>query len=211
MSVLLRIDASARKDGSVSRAMADEFEARWREVNPEGRVIRRDLAVDAPPHLTADCILGFFTPEADRTAAQREAVRLSDEWVAELETADVVLVSSAMYNFAPPSALKAYVDQIVRYGRTFAYENGAYRGLLDARKVACVITANGGVYSEPAAQALDFHTPYLEMILRFIGFQTVEALRIEGATTDAAALERSREAARIKIKALAGRAPASVS
>ena len=73
----------------------------------------------------------------------------------ELAAADVVVIAAPMHNFGIPSALKAWIDHIVRPGRTFTYSDKGPRGLLEGKKVVLVL-ARGGIYSNGPMQPYDF-------------------------------------------------------
>lgn len=188
MPHLLRIDASVRVSGSRSRQLADHFEARWMHDLPERRVTRRDLAVRPPPHLDEATIDAF-----GGRLGRRDLTSLSEELVAELLGADEVLISTAMYNFGPPSPLKAYLDHVVRSERTFRADEGGYAGLLAGRR-AVVIVARGGVAQPDVAD--DFLTGYLRSILAFVGLGPIETIVVDGTATDGADLERRMTRAR---------------
>src|SRR5690606_13909082 len=88
MRTLLRIDASARTHGSHSRRLADEFERRWRQSHPDGRMLRRDLAVFEVPHLASETIAAFVSPEASGPPRPGSGAAISDELIEELSAAD---------------------------------------------------------------------------------------------------------------------------
>jgi len=84
-----------------------------------------------------------------------------------------------MYNFAIPSSLKAWIDQIVRMGKTFGYGPSGARGLLGNKKVI-VVTARGGAYEKGTpGEKLDFQEPYLRHIFGFIGVTDVTFIHAE--------------------------------
>ena len=56
----------------------------------------------------------------------------------------MVVIGAPMYNFSIPSSLKAWIDQIVRIGKTFGYRPNGPQGLLGEKRVV-VITSRGGV------------------------------------------------------------------
>ena len=153
MKTLLRIDASARIHGSHTRELADHFQSRWQELHPDGEVVRRDLAVEAVPHLSDEAIKAFHQP-----AAEGSEVALSDVLARELANADHLLIASPLYNLSVPSPLKAYIDHVVRAGITFETEEDGYRGLLQGT-AATLITARGGPGTP--GDAADFQTGYL--------------------------------------------------
>ena len=179
MSTLLQIDSSARREASVSRRLTARFVAQWRERHPGGRVIVRDLALDAPPHVDEPTIGAYFTPDDARTDAQRAALARSDALVDELMAAGTIVIGAPMYNFALPSSLKAWIDHVVRVGRTFSYGAEGPRGLVAGKRVV-VILSRGGVYSDGPAQAMDFQTGYLRSVLGFIGITDVAFIAAEG-------------------------------
>lgn len=131
MKTLLRIDSSSRFAGSHSRQLADSIETAWRSTHPGAKVIFRDLVATHIPHICEDTIEGFHTPEHTQDNRLKEATALSNLLISELKEADEILISSPLYNLCTPSRLKAWIDQVVRFGHTFTVdENGGYRGLL---------------------------------------------------------------------------------
>lgn len=190
-TVLLRIDASSRSQGSVSRRLADAIEAHWLAAHPQGRVQRRDLAAQPVPHIENDTIAGYYTPPADLTPALRAATALSDELIQELKSAHTVLIASPIYNFSMPSALKAWIDQIVRIGHTFAYEDGQFRGLVQGPRAVLALAYGAGGYQGPLA-AMDHLRPYLSQLLPFIGIADVRVIAAEATTAPQAEDEVAR-------------------
>jgi FMN-dependent NADH-azoreductase len=197
MPTLLRIDASARSDGSHTRALADRFQARWQAQHSQGVVIRRCLAGEPVPHLSDATIHAF--QQADPAASA--ATGLSDTLIDELRRADHVLISSPLYNLNVPSPLKAYFDHVVRAGLTFAAEAAGYRGLL-AGKRATVITARGGLKS--GGEADDFQSPYLKAILAFIGIAAVDVVALEGTAMAEPVRQKALACARQQVDRLFG-------
>lgn len=181
MKKLLRIDASPRGEHSLSKELADNFEKRWKEIHPTGKVIYRNLAEHSVPHLSFTTITAFYTSPSHLDEKQQQAISDSDELVSELKNADEILISSPLYNFNVPSNLKAYFDQVVRIGHTFAKnENGEQIGLLK-NTTATIITTKGGVYHGTAWSHNDFQEPYLKAILGYMGIKTKAAFSLEGA------------------------------
>ena len=122
MPRLLRIDSSSRREGSHSRQLADRVQAKWLQENPRGQVLVRDLASAPIPHISEATISAFFTPKQQHSVKSRKAAALSDELIGELLAADALLISVPIYNFSIPSALKAYIDHVVRIDHTFAFD-----------------------------------------------------------------------------------------
>lgn len=203
MSRLLRIDASSRTAGSYSRALADAFEEAWRERFPQTELIRRDVVTEPIGHISSDTIAGFYMPATDLTGTLREAVALSDRLIAELSSADTLLISTPIYNFSIPSALKAYIDQIVRIGHTFAHDGKTFEGLVKGKR-AFVICAYGalGYRDEKLLAAYNFLEPYLRELLGFLGIGDTTFFAVEG-TTDAQAPARLEHARAEIVRAVA--------
>lgn len=175
MRTLLRLDASARHRGSYSRDLADHFEAGWTRVHDGGRIVRRDLAIDPPPHLDQATVAAFGAGPGDS-----KATSLSDLLIAELEAADDLLISSPLYNFGLPSPLKAYIDHVVRSGRTFRSGDDGAVGLLEG-KTACLVTARGGSVTPGVTD--DFQVPHLRAILGYIGISEVSTVTLHSTVT----------------------------
>jgi len=187
---ILRIDASPRVTGSVTRRLADHFEASWTARHPEDRFLRRDLANMRVPHLDEPTITGFYTPAEQMTEALRIATATSDTLIAELLAADALLIATPMYNFSVPSALKAWIDQVVRAGRTFTYDGVGFVGLVTGRP-AYVLSAYGvaGYGAGESLAAFNFLDPYLRGLLGFLGFTAIHGVGADGTAGDAAAVE----------------------
>lgn len=175
MNTLLQINASlAGADGQSSR-LADRFVADWLARHPDGRVVKRDLANDPVPHLTAQRFQALLSNPEARTAEQRAVTDYSDTLIAELRNADTIVFAVPMYNFSVPSTLRAYFDHIARAGVTFRYTANGPEGLLKGKQAFVFIT-RGGIYPNAA----DTQTPYLRQFLGFIGITDVKFVFAEG-------------------------------
>lgn len=203
-ATLLRIDASARIDGSHSRALGDAFEAAWHARRAQGQIIRRDLAREPLPQIDNLTIAGFYTPADAMTDELRAATKLSDGLIAELQSAGELLLTTPMYNFAVPAALKAWIDQIVRIGHTFGYDGSNFTGLVTGKRITIAIAYGAGGYGEGGPMAaLDMVRPYLQALFGFLGFTDIRFAAVEATTGEAGALARSLDDARQAIAALA--------
>ncbi|WP_050462174.1 FMN-dependent NADH-azoreductase [Herbaspirillum autotrophicum] len=179
MSTLLHIDSSARYSNSISRQLTAAAVAQWQSKNAGGKVIRRDLAENTLPHINEALLGAFFTPTENRSPEQQTAIATSEQLVEELFAADTIVIGVPMYNFAPPSTLKTWIDHVLRAGRTFRYGEQGPVGLVTGKR-AIVILSRGGVYSEGPAQSMDFQGAYIKSVLGFIGITDVELVIAEG-------------------------------
>jgi FMN-dependent NADH-azoreductase len=171
MSTLLVIESSPRST-SVSTSLTQKFVTEWQQKNPGGKVVTRNVFTNPASFVTESWIYAAYTPVGARTPEQKEALKESDTYVDELIAADTIVIGAPMHNFLISSPLKAWIDQIVRAGRTFSVGADGYKGLLDGKKKVIVASARGGDYTGDLA-FLDHQTPYLKTILGFLGLTDV--------------------------------------
>lgn len=208
MAHLLHIDSSPRGDRSHSRRMTREFVEAWQQTHPTDTVTYRDVGRQPVPHVDEPWIAAAYTPDHQRTPELWEAIRVSDQLIDELIAADILVVGVPMYNFSVPSTFKAYIDQIVRLGRTFAidYENEAdpYKPLLHGKKMF-VITARGASGFGPGERYghMNYQDPYLRVAFGFIGITDITFVHVENDEHSSESLAKSIAAARSQIMDLA--------
>ena len=182
---ILVVDSSPRT-ASLSRKFTNDIAGKLAEQHNDAKITHRDLAAKPLPHLTDDVITAFYTRPEKRDDNLRNAIALSDAAIAELQAADVIVIGAPMWNFNIPSALKAWIDHVVRSGVTFAYGAKGPEGLVKGKKAIVVVTS-GGVYSTGPAQGMDFQATYLRSVLGFIGITDVSFVRAEGVSMGDAA------------------------
>ncbi|WP_331347029.1 FMN-dependent NADH-azoreductase [Cellvibrio sp. UBA7661] len=176
MATLLQINSSLFGDNGNSSVLSQEFVQRWKAQNPTGDVIVRDFSKEVVPHLDASRVQALFTPAEDRTAEQQAVVDYSDKIIAEIESADAIVIGVPLYNFGVPSTLKAYFDHIARAGVTFKYTETGPVGLL-TNKPVYIIAARGGVHK---GQPSDTQSQFLTNFLGFVGLKDVHFIYAEG-------------------------------
>jgi FMN-dependent NADH-azoreductase len=202
MAKILHLDASARVAGSVSRQMSALFIESWKKLHPEDSVIYRDIGRQPPPHMSEAWITGAYTPPETHSADAKQAMYVSDMLVDEFLSADRYVFGVPMYNFSVPSAFKAYVDQIVRIGRTFA---SGWEGLVEGRKML-VTTARGGSYLPgSSSHAYDHQEPWIRTIMGYIGVKDITFIHAQGMNMGDEAQKAGLEHARQQIAELAGK------
>ncbi len=149
----------------------------WKERNAAGRVIHHNTTLEKLPYLDP----AVTAPIGSKlTAAERRLLALSDQLTDELIAADLVVLGVPMWNLGIPASLKAWIDLVVREGRTFAFTAQGVRGLLPAGKTAYVFSACGGAYTTGTAmRSLNLAEPYLRAILGAIRLSRVHFIRAE--------------------------------
>ncbi|MDP2748308.1 FMN-dependent NADH-azoreductase [Pseudomonas sp.] len=194
MPHILHLDASARpglagKDlhGSHSRNLTQRFVSQWLARRAQDSLTYRDIGQNPPSIIDHDWIAAAFTPEEKREPWMQDTLTESEQLVDELIAADVLVIGAPLYNFSMPAALKAWIDQIVRAGRTVEVDESKpldpYVPLLaDRPRHAVILSARGGVgFGAGGAMAHMNHLePSLITALGFIGITQVHQIAIEG-------------------------------
>lgn len=212
---LLLVNASPRRERSLSRRLATTFVAQWRALRPQDAIVERDVGREHPPLLTEAWIAACFTPEGQRTAAQRDALSYSDAAIEELSRADIVLIATPRYNYGMPAALKAWFDQVIRIHRTFSFDPAEktwpLSPLLSGKRL--VLLSASGEFAFNAGglrEDWDHLEPHVRTCARYLGVagSDVHHVAIEyqefGDDRHRASLERAFGAARALATRLAG-------
>jgi FMN-dependent NADH-azoreductase len=143
-------------------------------------VIHRDLNASRIPYMDNDWIAGVYAPPAvERTPEMQKALALSAELIAELQAADVLLISTPMYNFTIPAVLKSWIDYVVRPGCTFRLAPG-WPGMLENKKARLIVVSRDSYNAGEPSEADDLVTPVLRKALSFMGISDVCVLRAGG-------------------------------
>lgn len=180
MPQLLTIHSSPNLETSITRRLTKRFVDTWVENHSNVSVEELDLAVDPLPHFGPESLAAMVVDSEDQTDEMRAAKALSDRLIAQLETADVLVIGSPMINFTICSQLKAWIDYVSIAGRTFSYSApGVAKGHLFGKKVF-VIESRGGDYADIPMGSFDFQEPLLRMLLGFLGLYDVTYIRSEG-------------------------------
>lgn len=185
MSTLLHVDSSVRAvnnpnpdHDSISKNIALRFVDTWKQKRPEDEYIYRDVGVNPPDFITQDWIGAVFTPEENRSPAQKERLALSDKLISKVAAADVILISSPMYNYGMPAQLKAWFDQIVRINKTFDFDlsRGDFplRPLLSGKTLITVTSSGEFGFGKGGIREDSGHlAPHLRTLSKYLGVDTM--------------------------------------
>jgi|SRR5699024_11119338 len=181
---VLCINASARGESSLSRALGDHFTDEWRVRWPHDPLLRRDVGLSPPPAISEDWIAAAFTPRAERTRSQQRLLALSDTLISELRRADLLLIATPMYNYGMPSALKAWIDQVIRINETFTFDLARGDWPLEpifAGKSLVLLTSSGefGFFSNGPRSHMEHLTSHLRTCSRYFGVNETFHIAIE--------------------------------
>ena len=180
MSTLLKIDVSPRGEHSISRKLSNHFATEWQSNHIGGKIITRDLATTKIPYVDLPWIAGAFTAPDQHTDEHKAALRLSDELIAELLEADEVVISTPMYNFNVPAALKAWIDHIVRLNKTFSVGPDGLKGLAAGKKVTVIIASGSEYTTGSPMESYNLEGPYFNVVLGFIGVTDITIVHAGG-------------------------------
>lgn len=172
-TTVLHIDASPRGERSKSRQLGTEFFSRWRDTHPDARVISRDIGREPPPFVTEAWVEGAFAPPESHSAEARDAIAVSNTYVDDLLAADQLVITTPIYNLSVPAALKAWIDQIVRAGRTFAKTSAGFEGLAKGKQALVIVASGSDFRPNTPGGAYNFLEPYLRAVFGFIGITDV--------------------------------------
>ena len=152
MKNILHIDSSPRGARSHTRRLTGQFVTQWQAKHPDYELIYRDLGAQPATPVSEGWIAAAFTPVNDRNEQMKSQLIESDRLLNEIISADILVIGVPMYNFGVPASFKAWIDQIVRIGRSFLFEpedkQQPYKPLLKDRPTFIII-ATGDAGYEP--------------------------------------------------------------
>ena len=205
MPSLLHVSVSPRGDRSRSNQVGRTFVDAWQSAHSGSTVVIRDLANEPPSFINAAWFEGAFTPPEAQSPAARTAMAESDHNIDQLFAADEIVVTTPLFNLSVPASLKAWIDQIVRVGRTFSMNQGQYQGLVADRRVTVIVASGGDFQPGSPAAGYNFLEPYLRAIFGFIGISSVSFVYAPNQNVNdeaaAAGLEAGHAAARQHVTA----------
>lgn len=192
MPTILHIDASARpgrsdetRFGSHSRRLSAKFVDAWRATRPYDPILYRDVGQTPPAPVTKHWIHAAFTPTDRREEWMHQALAESDTLVDELLTADVIVAGVPMYNFGMPAQFKAYIDNIVRVGRTFGFDRSRdgepYWPMVPAGKQLVVLSSRGDFGYGPGERLEQSNhvEPGVRTPFAYIGITQMHSIAVE--------------------------------
>ena len=169
MTSILRIDASIKPQGSVSKQLTERITARLLAANPGATVVSRDLSTGLPA-IDGAWLGAVFTPAEARNADQAAIAAVSDKLLAEVQEADVLVIGLPVYNFGLPAQLKIWFDHLARKGLTFNYTETGPVGLLTGKRAIVALSSDGTKFGSE----IDFASGYVRHMLGFFGITDVE-------------------------------------
>lgn len=191
MPTILHLDSSARRldnpvseHNSISKTLASEFIQQWQNQRPNDRVIYRDLGQNTPEFINQDWIAAVFTSEENRTHTQKKLLELSDTLIDELNEADIILMSSPMYNYGMPAVLKSWFDQVIRINKTFSFDLNRGDFPLEpimSGKTLVLVSSSGEFGFEVGGirEMMNHLGPHIKVLSKYLGVDDFHEIRAE--------------------------------
>lgn len=177
---ILHVICSPRGQASESYRLSKTIIGRLRESEPTALLISRVISGSAIPHIDESYASALGSSQKSPAEITPDgSMSLSEQLIQELEGADVLVIATPMHNFTVPSALKAWIDHVVRVRRTFNVTGDGRSALLRDRP-AFIAVSSGARYSGEHARQPDFLTPYLKAALSIIGLNNLTFFSVEG-------------------------------
>ena len=109
-----------------------------------------------------------------------ESWRRIESLIEHFVAADIYLLTTPMWNFSIPYALKYYIDCVVQPGYLFTYTDlGQPVPLVLGKKMICVTTRGGDYSPGGPMHAYDFQEPYLRTIFGFVGITDIQFVNVQ--------------------------------
>jgi len=171
----LHIISSARGSESYSKGLSSAIVDRLIGKQEIDTVVERDLTKETPPFLHGNLIGAFYKDPRSVAEEEKQFLKYADAVVSDVSKADILVVGTPMYNLGMSALLKAWIDQLVRVGVTYGYdENGLRKGRLNGKTVYLAI-ASGGAGND------DFIASHVKAIFNtYVGATEVHTFRVEG-------------------------------
>jgi len=175
MAKILVLKSSIMGEGSQTNRPIDVMLEHRKDQGFQDDITIRNLAEMNLPVLDLEIFQALRGAENVNQDIQR-IVALSDELIAELKSADLLVIGAPMYNLNVPTQLKNWFDLVARARQTFRYTETYPQGLVEGVK-AVVVSSRGGIHVGQETEAV---TPYLKAVLGLMGIHDVDFIYAEG-------------------------------
>ncbi|MCW1881271.1 NAD(P)H-dependent oxidoreductase [Acinetobacter baumannii] len=175
MAKILVLKSSIMGEGSQTNRLIDVMLEHRKDQGLQDDITIRNLAEMNLRVLDLEIFQALRGAENVNQDIQR-IVALSDELIAELKSADLLVIGAPMYNLNVPTQLKNWFDLVARARQTFRYTETYPQGLVEGVK-AVVVSSRGGIHVGQETEAV---TPYLKAVLGLMGIHDVDFIYAEG-------------------------------
>lgn len=186
----------------------------FRQEITNSEIEELDLCSDVPDLLTPEIVEAIYARNIYKRIPLDSSVKVLakiDRMVAQLKSADVLVVAFPMFNFSMPAAVKAWFDSVMLVGETLKVK--PFYGLMTGKKALALVSA-GGIFSSGDGHVVTSGTfgPTWEHALslakiefRRMGYSDIRGVMAEGTVVNATRQEvmaRTLEEATEQIRAI---------
>lgn len=166
---------------SVSKQLAARFFGRLMELNPDVELNNVDLYQDKPPYYSNDLYRRMWLPVFDKTyeptKAEEAAAHYATKQAELFKAADVLVLTTPMWNFSAPAVMKAWIDQILAPGLAFELTEEGPKPLHNITALVLLV-ASGGIYKEDDER--DALTRQVRAAFGFVGISDIRIAWADG-------------------------------
>ena len=180
MSNILFLKTSPKNEGSISTELGEYLVNQLTSVS-KSTVTKRQLDEEIP-FINQQIINGLYVDDSQKTVEQKEALKLSDNIVEDVNNHDTIVISTPIYNFSAPAVLKAWADMVARVNKTFSYTENDKSCYIIKRKKMLLFPHHHMLQSW--FSEIDFFTPWMKHFLKFIGITDVEFIAADQLMSD---------------------------
>lgn len=164
-----------------SKQLAEAFFKVLKEKKPDVKVTDLDLYASPPPFYDYETYRHFwypvFDPSYKASDKEKAAAQYARRQCELFNQADVLVMTTPMWNFGMPAILKAWLDQVLMPNVTFNIGGGGVKGLHHIRKVVALVSS-GGAYE--AGDSRDGIRNGFKAALGFVGITDIEVAWSQG-------------------------------
>lgn len=180
MKNVLHIISSARGSRSYSQGLSSAIVKKLTDKKLVNTIVERNLVLDAPPFIDQALIEVFYKNPDTISDDDHLLLRYANTVLNEIKGADFIVIGTPVHNLGVSAPLKAWIDQLIRFGVTYGYNSDGVRtGYLGGKKVFLAIASGGSVSDWDGGS--DYTETYIKSVFNaYTGITDFCTYRIEG-------------------------------
>lgn len=180
MKTILHIISSPRGKKSYSHGLSTAIVEKLISKKEAQLMIERNLTKSFPPLMDEMLIPEFYKfPQSDN-AKFNNLLNYADTILDEIKAADIIVIGTPLYNLSISASLKAWIDQLIRFGITYGYnKEGTRVGYLSGKQIYLAIASGGKISDKPSTS--QFAELYIKEVFSiYTGISDISTFRIDG-------------------------------
>lgn len=182
---ILHVNANPKPlEESASQQVSQAFVQALKQSHSGAEVHSVNLYDDPPDFYSYQAYRHFwypvFQPDYQPSEEEQKAAEYAKRHAERLKQADILVLTTPMWNFSVAGILKAWMDQVLAPNLIFTLGPEGVKPLHKIKKVI-VLTASGGVY--PKGDQKDNLDPLIKAAFGFIGVENIEVVSADGQNT----------------------------